>query len=652
MDDFREGEYMTSNLTKQEKIEKQDQRINKILWIPLVLLLGFVPLIMRMLVINPTDESVIDALNTTEIIDIYSNFKATAIVVLCVAMLVMLFLVFDRQKLKFDKTIKWYFIGGGLFIGITLIATILSKHPSIAWWGMPDRAEGFVMTACYVLMMGYTLYSLRDYRSYTYIIGSLGFLVIISTIIGVFQYFGYDLFTKVDFFKNLILSSEAKALGASVASEFESGKVFGTMFHYNYMGSFGAMMVPFFLTLTLFIRNKWQKLFCSVISLCAMFLLFGSTSRAGVIGLVLAIFIGLIIFGKQFIDKWKVILPVLMAFVIVLFGFNFMTDGRIFSRIPTLITESIGLFSSSDESFDYKDHIPVREIVHEDGKEKIVFQTDILYIGNEDNNPVFIDGQGNQVEYTLSVTGTLADLSTVYTTKDERFNKVAFSYAKLSGIEEGVEPPVVLEMTYNGLKAFNFMLDSEKGVVLADSCPLQEMEIDYPETIGFKGKEKLGSARGYIWSRSLPMLKKTLLVGYGPDTYALEFPQNDLLGKWWAYGTPNMIIDKVHNLYLAIFINNGGLALLGFFIMLGAYLIQSFKLYALKGYYENKEILGIATTLAIVGYLGAGIFNDSVVSVAPIFWILLGAGMGVNYLVNKEESQIKERISKVVPIRK
>ena len=636
---------MASNLTKQEKVEKQDQLVNKILWIPLVLLLGFVPLIMRMLVINPTDESVIDVLNTTEIIDIYSNFKATAIVVLCVLMIVMLFLVFDKGKLKFDKTIKWYLIGGGLFIGITFIATILSKHSHTAWWGMPDRAEGFVITACYIFMMGYTLYSLRTYSNYTYIIGALAFLVIISTIIGAFQYFGYDLFTKVDFFKNLILSAEARSLGASITSDFESGKVFGTMFHYNYMGSFGAMMVPFFLTLTFFIRNKWQKLFCGMISLCAMFLLFGSTSRAGFIGLVLAILVGIMIFGKKIVRKWKITFPVLIVLVVILFGFNFITGGTIFSRIPTLINESIGLFSGSDESFDYKDYIPVREIVHEDGKEKIVLQTATLYIENEENSLVFTDETGAAVEYTLDISG-------VMTTLDERFSRVSFAYTEVSGVSEDETAPIVLTMSYDGMSVFNFLLDDENGVVLVDSCPLQEMEIDYPETIGFKGKEKLGSARGYIWSRSLPMMKETLLVGYGPDTYALEFPQNDLLGKWWAYGTPNMIIDKVHNLYLAIFINNGGLALLGFLIMLGAYLIQSFKLYALKGYYENKEILGIATTLAVVGYLGAGVFNDSVVSVAPIFWILLGAGMGVNYLINKEISDNQKRMSKVVPLRK
>lgn len=636
---------MASNLTKQEKIEKQDRLVNKILWIPLVLLLGFVPLIMRMLVINPVDKSVIDILNTTQIIDIYSNFKATAIVVLCVVMVVMIFLVFDKEKFKFDKTIKWYSIGGGLFIGITFIATILSKHSHTAWWGMPDRAEGFVITACYLFIMGYTLYSLNNYRNYTYIIGALAFLIIISTIIGAFQYFGYDLFTKVDFFKNLILSAEAKASGVSVTSDFESGKVFGTMFHYNYMGSFGAMMVPFFLTLTFFIQNKWQKLLCSVISICAMFLLFGSTSRAGFIGLVLAVLVGVIIFGKKILKKWKITLSALVALIVILFGFNFITGGTIFSRIPTLINESFGLFSGSDDSFDYKEHIPVRDVIHEDGKEKIVLQTGTLYISNEDDSPMFTDETGAVVEYTL-------DLSGVMTTEDERFNKVSFAYVEVAGVQEGEAAPIVFSMKYDGMSVFNFLMSEQKGVILIDACPLQEMEIDYPETIGFKGKEKLGSARGYIWSRSLPMMKKTLLVGYGPDTYALEFPQNDLLGKWWAYDTPNMIVDKAHNLYLAIFINNGGLALLGFLIMMGAYIIQSFKLYALKGYYQNKEILGIATTLAVVGYLGAGIFNDSVVSVAPIFWILLGAGMAVNYLIHKERIDYEKRIRKVVPLRK
>lgn len=46
-------------------------------------------------------------------------------------------------------------------------------------------------------------------------------------------------------------------------------------------------------------------------------------------------------------------------------------------------------------------------------------------------------------------------------------------------------------------------------------------KIDYEEApaIGFKGKEKLGSSRGYIWSRSLPVFMNSLLLGNGPDNF-------------------------------------------------------------------------------------------------------------------------------------
>jgi hypothetical protein len=39
-----------------------------------------------------------------------------------------------------------------------------------------------------------------------------------------------------------------------------------------------------------------------------------------------------------------------------------------------------------------------------------------------------------------------------------------------------------------------------------------------------------------------------------------------------------------------------------------------------------------------MGYLGAGVFNDSVVSVAPVFWVVLGAGMRQNALLGAVRS--------------
>ena len=99
-----------------------------------------------------------------------------------------------------------------------------------------------------------------------------------------------------------------------------------------------------------------------------------------------------------------------------------------------------------------------------------------------------------------------------------------------------------------------------------------------------------------------------------------------------------MVVDKPHNLYLQIFMNEGGIALLAFLVMAGAYLVDSIRLYAWRKGHTLPEILGIANCLAIIGYLFAGFFNDSVVSVAPVFWILFGAGVALNGLNRKTSS--------------
>lgn len=66
------------------------------------------------------------------------------------------------------------------------------------------------------------------------------------------------------------------------------------------------------------------------------------------------------------------------------------------------------------------------------------------------------------------------------------------------------------------------------------------------------------------------------------------------------------------------------------------YIVDSIKLYALRNVYTKAQILGSSTCLGVIGYLFAGIFNDSVISVAPVFWIVLGVGVALNYMNRTE----------------
>ena len=114
-----------------------------------------------------------------------------------------------------------------------------------------------------------------------------------------------------------------------------------------------------------------------------------------------------------------------------------------------------------------------------------------------------------------------------------------------------------------------------------------------------------------------------------------------MIAKLYAYDTPIMTVDKPHNMYLQIAFSDGLIALIAFLITAILYIVDSFKLYALKAKYTASEALGAATTLSILGYLAAGMFNDSNISVAPIFWIIFGVGFALNYInkANKEKNK-------------
>ena len=62
------------------------------------------------------------------------------------------------------------------------------------------------------------------------------------------------------------------------------------------------------------------------------------------------------------------------------------------------------------------------------------------------------------------------------------------------------------------------------------------------------------------------------------------------------------------------------------------------SLFYIKGKFDTyASQLGVGIFLASIGYMIAGITNDSTITVAPIFWILMGVGFSMNKIVKKSE---------------
>lgn len=75
------------------------------------------------------------------------------------------------------------------------------------------------------------------------------------------------------------------------------------------------------------------------------------------------------------------------------------------------------------------------------------------------------------------------------------------------------------------------------------------------------------------------------------------------------------------------------IALLTFFIW---YLANSLKLYWKHDYEGYLPKVGVAIFVSSIGYMILAITNDSCVATSPIFFALIGMGLGINYKLKKE----------------
>jgi len=594
---------------------------------PVVLILTIVPLIVRISWIQ-LDSDAADLYGSVLQTELFSQKKSSFLLFFSIVLILISIIFFKKIFNKKDKIITSILIASAIFLLFTFLSTLFSQHKQYSIYGALGRSEGVITITCYFVILLYSIYTFKTTNDYKYVIIPIIILVAITSFLGFFQYVGKDLInSKLGLF--MVLGHTDTPLNLAYAT----GKLYGTFYHYNYVGSFVAIVLPILLSLTLFEKKLIFKIILGTSALLSVFLLFGSTSRTGIIGVVVSAFFGVIIFARTIFKKWKILLICFLSIIVMIIGLNFATKGVIFERIPGLLRDASSIFKDTSD-FDYKEHIPVKDIKNIGNDIEVIFPDKTLRISYENNNYIFKDSNNEVIPYIKGGDTSKNSRENTYTTNDVKFNAISFNSKKISSKSK---VPDYIYLNINGQPMFMFRLKEDGNIHLININSSVNIDVDYPETISFlNGKELLGSSRGYIWSRSIPLIKNNLLLGSGPDTFIFQFPQNDLFGKYYAYDNPNIIVDKPHNIYLQIALNEGLIALLAFLAIILIYSIDSMKLYALRREYSKTHVLGTATFLGVIGYLFTGLFNDSVISIAPIFWIILGVGIALNYIARKE----------------
>ncbi|WP_396127938.1 O-antigen ligase family protein [Clostridium sp.] len=587
-----------------------------IFFIPISIILTIVPLIVHVMGIVLDDDTTAlygSSLQT----DLFSQWKAIFLLCFSILLLIISIIFFKKIFQKKDKIINFILVAVIIFWILTLFSAVFSQHKSYAFWGAFDRAEGFITITCYMLLLIYSIYTFKNTNNYKYIVTPILILVFILSFLGVFQYTGHDLLnSKIGAF---IATGD---FNDQVALSYQKGKLYGTLYHYDYVGSFVGIVLPLLVTLTVFEKKLGYKIILGIGSLLSLWLLFGSTSRAGLVGVAFSFIFAIILFGKSLLKRWKPISIGLISILILIVGLNFATKGVIFERVPSLLSDALSIFKDTS-NLDYSNSAPVKDIKYVDGHSEVVLLNETIKICYENNAYIFKNSKDEIINYSEN--------NRVFTTNDPSFKNISFNYTKTSGRKAGF-----IYLALDGKNIFGFSLGHDNTIHLINPDTNQDIDVAHPEITKFLiGKEKLGSSRGYIWSRSIPLIKNNLIIGSGPDTFIFQFPQNDYIGKYYAYDTPNMLVDKPHDLYLQIALDYGLIALISFLCIMFIYIFDSIRLYAFKNNYNHSQILGIANALGIIGYLFAGFFNDSIISVAPVFWIVLGVGIAINFINRK-----------------
>lgn len=607
-------------MNKKSKAERKTVSIeSKITWIdiiPIVLSLLIIPLTIRLKMIALPEEIYMMWTGKTWNADFFSYYKGVLVILSAVIAVILYFLRFFKNETVFLKPDKkwgvWYY-AIGVFVLLILISSLLSPYKYLSILGAPDRYEGSYVWVAYVILLFYaTKYQSQEKKDLV-VIGTVYLLIFIMGIIGWMQYIGKDLF-EMTFIQKFIIPGayQDQIRNFNVAKEGVRN-IYGTSYHYNYMGSLTPMMFAFSVVLVIFHHKVWVKKVGIAAAVVSLFLLIASTARSGIIALIIFALVMGAFFGNRLLlnRRRKKILSIC---ILGLIGLLFL-GGKLglFYRLPSLAEDLKSILYQSSEMESYREQIHLKDVHITDGKIRIETKKHILSYSPKTQK--FWDEEGREIEYDQKAEN-LWQLHAPYEDYEIAFAQSLSKEEQYIKLDDGV-----VELYFR----------EKNGEVTATNPRGKEISLEEAPSIGFQGRERLGSSRGYIWSRTLPLLKKSWVLGYGADTFLAVFPQGDLYAKLYSYyGEMWTVVDKPHNLYLQMAMNFGVFSVVIFlFLFIKVAKVIFEKYHPLEAKADSKAALAIACFMSAVSYLGAGFFNDSVLSVAPVFWVLLGLSVAL-----------------------
>ncbi|MCR5323437.1 MAG: O-antigen ligase family protein [Lachnospiraceae bacterium] len=584
--------------------------------VPLIAVLAVVPLIMRAYLFD-NGLQYYDFFDTEgDKPDFFLHGKMVMFICLSVVMLCLLIakLVIEKKEIKFTKI----FIPLGVYGLMALLSSIFSEHQPYPWTGIFSHFESVFVLLGYIITAYYAFLFINDERDIKILLSALAVSAIIMVALGISQAFFTDFFNTELGYRTIVPASLRNILiRDKIEFEFQEGSVYLTLFNPNYVGSYVALLSPLFMIMIFSANKIYIKIIYAVLYVGLLFALFGSGSRSGFIGIGMSLLLLLVLFAKKSIKFWA---PVIAIAVISIGAFTFYlkyTNSNIVDRFK----EALDL-STTEVTF------PLTRIETNDDDVVLTWKGNNLHLQFEAETLSFgcFDDSLNEVTVDVDYDATTITIT------DERFEGITIrpiyldSERTVIGFEVNASGSYVFAR-YNDSYYFFSRYGKLVKHVNAEATPWLSA---HP---GFLGK------RGFIWAKTLPLLKDNIFLGSGPDTFVFEFPGTDFLSIKNS-GYEGQVITKPHDMYLQIGVQTGIVSLIAFlafyFMYLVTCIITSLKMK--KHSFYSYVSGGIAA--GTFGYMITGIINDSTITVAPIYWALIGVGLAACFMARRENETV------------
>lgn len=601
---------------EMKQVNENNKTNNKIAFlIPIIAALGFVPVIVHMHQYDAGMEKFDWFPDNSNIrVDIFMAYKSYAIILLAGIMLMVLIVQAIKGKKEFRMETSYYLLL--VYAIFVLMSGLFSVYKPQVFTGSYEIFQPMEVILGYLLICFYT-YQYADSKDKVkriLLISSIGFGIIL--IIGISQFIGYDLFQTTI---GRLLISDAYHMDKLDTINFNMPKhtVYATLYNPDFLSFYFGLLTPVVMAAFVAIKKITYRVILGVSFIGCVACLIGAGASSGYLSFGIAIIAGVYILlsrNRKFFTG-----GIIVAVVALLTGIIACVATPIGAHVEQSF---LGTQRSIDKRLIKSIETTDDDVIFDLGDQKL----HISYEINAESGQLeisFIDASGNQLAADVVAT----DNGAAYQLQDASFGNCSVEPVVM-------EDAIAIHVTMDNLDWY-FSKLSDGTYYYYNTFGKWEKISEIKKSRLFR--DDAMSGRGNIWNLTIPLLTKHIFVGSGANTYGFELPQSDYVYKAYT-NLSNVLIAKAHNWFLQEWIENGLIAVLclfGFYIW---YFIRSLHIYRHCDMHDTLSILGYGIFVGTIGYVAAGVANDSNICTAPVFWVLMGLGMSINRMIADKEN--------------